>query len=113
MTLAGELVPHRGSIEKQNGISIALATQDPWIMNGSVRENILMGLPFDEVSYNEIVKACSLDVDFGNFIDGDNTLVGDRGVQCSGGQVSTNTNSYGISDVLWLSRLIIMYCSLM
>lgn len=100
MTLAGELVPHRGCIEKQNGISIALATQDPWIMNGSVRENILMGLPFDEVSYYEIVKACGLDVDFSNFIDGDNTLVGDRGVQCSGGQVSTNRTRNSVASAI-------------
>lgn len=88
LALAGELVPHNGTVEKQKGLSVALATQDPWIMNGSVRENILMGRPFDQVFYTRVITACGLDVDFEQFIDNDDTIVGDRGVQCSGGQVS-------------------------
>ena len=83
---AGELVAHKGSITRNNK-SIAFAPQDPWIMNGSIRENILMGLPFDDIFYEKVVKSCGLDVDFEQFVGGDGTLVGDRGVQCSGGQV--------------------------
>lgn len=83
---AGELVAQKGTIERNNK-SIAFAPQDPWIMNGSIRENILMGLPFDDIFYEKVVKSCGLDVDFLQFVDGDSTLVGDRGVQCSGGQV--------------------------
>ena len=47
-----------------------------------------MGSLFDKVFYSKIIKACGLDVDFENFVDGQYTIVGDRGVQCSGGQVS-------------------------
>ena len=84
-TLVGELPVHSGII-KRNYESLAYAAQDPWIMDGTVRENITMGLEFDSAWYNRIVKACGLLVDFGQFLNGDQTLVGDRGVQCSGGQ---------------------------
>lgn len=56
------------------------------IISGSVRSNILMGAAYDPVYYKEVVEACGLLQDFTQFIDGDQTLVGDRGVQCSGGQ---------------------------
>jgi ABC-type multidrug transport system fused ATPase/permease subunit len=87
LALAGELVAQKGTIERSR-TKLAFANQNPWIMNGSVVENILMGLPYDRMFYNEVVKSCGLDVDFEQFIDGDKTIVGDRGVQCSGGQVS-------------------------
>ncbi len=87
LALAGELAVQKGTIERSR-TKLAFANQDPWIMNGSVEENIRMGLPYDGTFYNEIVKSCGLDVDFKQFIDGDKTIVGDRGVQCSGGQVS-------------------------
>ncbi len=74
---AGELVAHQGCIAR-NHQSIAFAPQDPWIMNGSVKENILMGLPYEESSYEEVVKSCGLDVDFCQFVNGDETIVGDR-----------------------------------
>ena len=86
--LAGELVAHKGTICRQNHLSLAFAAQDPWIMNGSVKDNILMGLPFDKKFYREIVNSVGLDVDFKQFMNGDETIVGDRGVQCSGGQAS-------------------------
>lgn len=66
--------------------SLSYAAQDPWIMDGTVKENIVMGLPWNEDWYNQVVKACSLLPDFEQFRDGDRTVVGDRGVQCSGGQ---------------------------
>jgi len=66
--------------------SISYASQDSWIMNGTVRENITMGITFDENWYNKVIDACGLRLDFEIFRHGDMTLVGDRGVQCSGGQ---------------------------
>ena len=53
---------------------------------GTVKENILMGAEYDQQFYQEVVEACGLIQDFTQFIHGDETIVGDRGVQCSGGQ---------------------------
>jgi ABC-type multidrug transport system fused ATPase/permease subunit len=55
-------------------------------MVGTVRENIVMDLGFDEIWYDKVVNACGLSTDFQLWRDGDETVVGDKGVQCSGGQ---------------------------
>ena len=83
--LIGELPLTSGHM-KTSYNSISYAAQDPWIMDGTARENIVMGNPFDPIWYNSVVQACCLESDFDNFLQGDQTIVGDRGVQCSGGQ---------------------------
>ena len=85
--LANELQATEGSIVREYA-SIAYVAQSPWIMNGSIRENITMGLSFRKKWYDTIVDACGLSLDFTQFTNGDLTIVGDRGVQCSGGQKS-------------------------
>ena len=83
--LAGELEVSGGKVDRRYN-KLAYAAQDPWLMDGSVRENITMGKQFREEWYNEVIAACGLTVDFEQFRNGDLTIVGDRGVQCSGGQ---------------------------
>eukprot|EP00550_Attheya_septentrionalis_P002538 CAMPEP_0198285332 /NCGR_PEP_ID=MMETSP1449-20131203/4662_1 /TAXON_ID=420275 /ORGANISM="Attheya septentrionalis, Strain CCMP2084" /LENGTH=1282 /DNA_ID=CAMNT_0043982737 /DNA_START=271 /DNA_END=4119 /DNA_ORIENTATION=+ len=102
--LAGELPPQTGTIER-NYSKLAYASQDPWIMDGTVRENILFGAPFDESWYNKVVASCGLTVDFQQFRNRDATIVGDRGVQCSGGQrarIGLARALYRDADVLLL-----------
>jgi ATP-binding cassette subfamily C (CFTR/MRP) protein 4 len=84
-TLVGELPVHSGTLTRVYE-SLAYASQDPWIMDGTVQENITMGLELQKNWYDQVVDACGLRVDFGQFLNGDQTIVGDRGVQCSGGQ---------------------------
>lgn len=83
--LSGELPITSGSIDRQ-ARSLRYASQDPWIMDGSIRDNILMGLEYDAEWYEQVIDACALRQDLLNFSNGDETIVGDRGVQCSGGQ---------------------------
>ena len=85
--LAGELPPSMGTLNRRRqSISVAYAPQDPWIMDGTVRENILLGSDYDVTAYSTVIRSCCLDVDFTQLRDGDLTIVGDRGVQLSGGQ---------------------------
>ncbi len=83
--IAGELPTKSGSITPCVDF-IAYAAQDPWIMNGTVRDNITMGRSYDEEWYSKVIQACALGPDMAAFKYGDTTLLGDRGVQCSGGQ---------------------------
>ncbi|KAL7547829.1 hypothetical protein ACHAWF_011101 [Thalassiosira exigua] len=83
--LAGELPVSAGTIRRRD-CSVAYAPQDPWIMDGTVKENILLGLDFNPMLYSDVIHACGLDVDLAQLRDGEGTIVGDRGVQLSGGQ---------------------------
>ena len=65
---------------------IAYVAQTAWIQTGSVRDNILFGLPYDEVKYKKAIQACALEQDIKNFSHGDLTEIGERGINMSGGQ---------------------------
>ncbi|PQE32064.1 abc metal ion transporter protein [Rutstroemia sp. NJR-2017a WRK4] len=83
----------------------AYAAQQPWIMNASVKENILFGHRYDPNFYEKTVKACALTEDFAQLPDGDETEVGERGISLSGGQKARLTLAravYARADVYLL-----------
>ncbi|KAG0671988.1 ATP-binding cassette transporter yor1 [Maudiozyma exigua] len=58
----------------------------PWIQNATVRNNILFGSPFNKERYEKILKVCSLEDDLKILPAGDDTEIGERGINLSGGQ---------------------------
>ncbi|CAF3273130.1 unnamed protein product [Rotaria sp. Silwood2] len=67
--------------------SISYAPQSAWIFTDTIRANILLGKPMDEERYKHVIKACCLDIDLQSFGEvGDLLIVGDKGVNLSGGQ---------------------------
>lgn len=64
----------------------AYVSQQPWIMNASVKENIVFGHRWDPLFYERTLHACALTEDFKTLPDGDQTEVGERGISLSGGQ---------------------------
>ncbi|TEY71265.1 hypothetical protein BOTCAL_0097g00210 [Botryotinia calthae] len=83
----------------------AYVAQQPWVMNASVKENILFGHRFDPTFYDKTVKACALLEDFAQLPDGDETEVGERGISLSGGQKARLTLAravYARADVYLL-----------
>ncbi|KAF9000094.1 hypothetical protein BDQ17DRAFT_1360101 [Cyathus striatus] len=65
---------------------VAYAAQESWILNMTIRENIIFGSVYDEERYNKVVMQCCLEDDLAEFPAGDNTEVGEKGVTLSGGQ---------------------------
>ncbi|CAL8129140.1 unnamed protein product [Orchesella dallaii] len=65
---------------------IAYASQEPWIFSGTLRQNILFGLPYERDKYEEIVSASALASDFAQLPQGDMTPMGEKGMSLSGGQ---------------------------
>lgn len=61
-------------------------SQSAWIQSGNIEENILFGSPMDKVKYKSVLHACSLKKDLELFSHGDQTIIGDRGINLSGGQ---------------------------
>ncbi|XP_021906796.1 ABC transporter C family member 4 [Carica papaya] len=64
----------------------AYVAQTSWIQNGTVEENILFGLPMDRDKYRETLRVCSLEKDLEMMEFGDQTEIGERGINLSGGQ---------------------------
>ena len=103
-----------GDIYKLNGEivvrgRVAYAAQSAWIMNASVKENIVFGHRWDPHFYEQTINACALVDDFRQLPDGDSTEVGERGISLSGGQkarvalaraVYARADIYLLDDVL-------------
>eukprot|EP00210_Caulerpa_lentillifera_P008933 g8524.t1 len=66
--------------------SVSYCAQVPWIMAGTVRDNIVFGNEFDEQLYDRVISSCALDLDLEQFPFGDQTEIGERGINLSGGQ---------------------------
>ncbi|BEI85636.1 hypothetical protein CcaverHIS002_0510370 [Cutaneotrichosporon cavernicola] len=66
--------------------TVAYAPQKSYIRHGSVRDNILFGLPLWKERYVEVLRQCSLEADLALLVNGDRTEVGENGVNLSGGQ---------------------------
>ncbi|KAJ2698674.1 hypothetical protein H4218_003147 [Coemansia sp. IMI 209128] len=66
--------------------SIGYVSQKPWIMNGTFRENVLLGSEYDEERYKQIIEACALVEDLAQMPAGDMSEIGHAGINLSGGQ---------------------------
>ncbi|XP_062382897.1 ATP-binding cassette sub-family C member 12-like [Sardina pilchardus] len=89
--------------------AFAYVSQQAWIFHGSVKDNILMGEPFNQQRYSEVIRACSLESDLAILPYGDETEIGERGLNLSGGQkqrislaraVYSNRDIYLLDDPL-------------
>ena len=65
---------------------VAYAAQSAWIMNATVRDNILFGHAYDEERYHRVLQVCQLEHDLEMLDAGDLTEIGEKGVNLSGGQ---------------------------
>ncbi|KAI5303120.1 hypothetical protein KEM56_007887 [Ascosphaera pollenicola] len=66
--------------------SVAYCAQEAWLVNATIRDNILFASEWDEARYNAVLKACALERDLQILDMGDQTLVGEKGISLSGGQ---------------------------
>ena len=67
-------------IQYDNEVPPHVAAQDPWIQNQTLRNNVLMGAPFDEELYSATLAACALGPDIELLPAGDMTEIGEKGV---------------------------------
>uniref|UniRef100_A0A1J3J3N2 ABC-type xenobiotic transporter n=1 Tax=Noccaea caerulescens TaxID=107243 RepID=A0A1J3J3N2_NOCCA len=64
----------------------AYVAQSPWIQSGKIEDNILFGKPMERERYEKVLEACSLKKDLEILSFGDQTVIGERGINLSGGQ---------------------------
>ncbi|KAJ6635066.1 Metal resistance protein YCF1 [Pseudolycoriella hygida] len=80
-----------GEMEKIDGVvnvdgRIAYVPQQAWIQNATLQDNILFGRPLKENFYKKVIHACALTPDLEMLPAGDQTEIGERGINLSGGQ---------------------------
>ncbi|XP_015035706.2 ATP-binding cassette sub-family C member Sur isoform X4 [Drosophila pseudoobscura] len=67
--------------------TISYVSQQPWLLNDTIRENILFGESFRPSRYDFVIEACALKPDIEIMPKGDFTIIGERGINISGGQI--------------------------
>lgn len=80
----GQLKLTRGHISREG--SCAYVSQQAWIVNATFKENILFGSEFDANRYYHALTVCNLKEDIDMLPGGDETEIGERGINLSGGQ---------------------------
>ncbi|KFH67840.1 hypothetical protein MVEG_06571 [Podila verticillata NRRL 6337] len=101
--IMGEMYKLQGFVKVYG--DIAYVPQQAWIINATLKDNILFGKPFDQEKYDRIVFASGLVPDFAMLPAGDQTEIGERGINLSGGQkqrVSLARAAYQDADVYLL-----------
>uniref|UniRef100_A0A8C3FPF9 ATP binding cassette subfamily C member 9 n=1 Tax=Chrysemys picta bellii TaxID=8478 RepID=A0A8C3FPF9_CHRPI len=88
LAILGEMQTLEGKVlwNNRNRYSVAYAAQKPWLLNATVEENIIFGSPFNKQRYKAVTDACSLQPDIDLLPFGDQTEIGERGINLSGGQ---------------------------
>ncbi|XP_071620330.1 ATP-binding cassette sub-family C member 3 isoform X2 [Heliangelus exortis] len=101
--LLGEMEKLEGEVAVKG--SVAYVPQQAWIQNATLKDNILFGQAFNDQKYQNVLEACALKTDLEVLPGGDQTEIGEKGINLSGGQrqrVSLARAVYSGSDIYLL-----------
>ncbi|XP_046995474.1 ATP-binding cassette sub-family C member Sur [Schistocerca americana] len=84
--ILGEMHTMNGKVSWTSGATIAYSSQKPWLLNATLRENILFGQPYRPRRYQKVISACALEPDIDLLPGKDLTEIGEKGITLSGGQ---------------------------
>eukprot|EP01132_Coremiostelium_polycephalum_P009679 gene9679-11876_t len=99
-SMVGDLDKTQGNIAVKG--SLALVTQQAWIQNNTLKNNILFASDLDQEKYDRVVESCCLLPDIKILPGGDQTEIGEKGINLSGGQkqrVSIARAVYSDADI--------------
>uniref|UniRef100_A0A0N5ACE9 ABC transmembrane type-1 domain-containing protein n=1 Tax=Syphacia muris TaxID=451379 RepID=A0A0N5ACE9_9BILA len=85
--------------------TLSYVPQQAWLQNMSLKENIIFGAPFMQETYEKIIEACALKADIAMLPAGDETEIGEKGINLSGGQkqrISLARAIYADADIILL-----------
>jgi ATP-binding cassette subfamily C (CFTR/MRP) protein 1 len=87
---------------------VAFADQEAWVANTSIADNIRCQSSYNSEWYNTVIDACGLSQDLTIMPDGDETIVGSRGITLSGGQkqrLALARTLYAKEDIVFLDDI--------
>ncbi|UNI18710.1 hypothetical protein JDV02_004963 [Purpureocillium takamizusanense] len=103
--ILGETASSSGHVSLSSP-AVAFCDQTPWVLNATIRENIIAETEgFNESWFKAVVEACDLAVDLGRLPDGAATIVGDKGLKLSGGQ----KQRIGIARAVYARKPVAMF----
>uniref|UniRef100_A0A3P8PBH8 ATP-binding cassette sub-family C member 5 n=1 Tax=Astatotilapia calliptera TaxID=8154 RepID=A0A3P8PBH8_ASTCA len=82
--ILGQMTVLEGSVAVKG--RLAYVAQQAWILNATLRDNILFGLEYQEDRFQSVISACCLRTDLALLPSADLTEIGERGANLSGGQ---------------------------
>ncbi|CAO2644874.1 ATP-binding cassette sub-family C member 3, partial [Lemmus lemmus] len=82
--LLGEMEKLKGTVSVKG--SVAYVPQQAWIQNCTLQENVLFGQPMRPKRYQQALETCALLADLDVLPGGDQTEIGEKGINLSGGQ---------------------------
>ncbi|GMF38141.1 unnamed protein product [Phytophthora fragariaefolia] len=103
----GDVACGSGNVYLSPDYKIAYCSEQPWLQTLSIKDNVLFGYPYDEAKYYRVLDACCLLEDLESLRDGDDTMVGPKGINLSGGQkarIALARTLYSDADVYLLDR---------
>ena len=84
LSLLGEMELRGGTVNVAG--RVAYAAQTAFLANATLRDNIVWDEDWNEEKYRRVIYACALTADLQALPAGDDTQIGERGVNLSGGQ---------------------------
>ena len=82
--MLGEMKRVRGAMNLKG--KVAYAAQQAWIQNSTLQGNITFGKRFNKDLYDRVIESCALKQDLEMLPGGDQTEIGEKGINLSGGQ---------------------------
>jgi ABC-type multidrug transport system fused ATPase/permease subunit len=82
--ILGEIPKLAGTVQVSG--TMAYVAQSAWIQSGKVEDNIRLGARMNRAHYDAVLEACALNKDLQLLAFGDQTEIGERGLNLSGGQ---------------------------
>ncbi|KAI1700651.1 ABC transporter transmembrane region domain-containing protein [Ditylenchus destructor] len=101
--ILGEMHRQSGAVNMRG--RVAYVPQQAWIQNLTLKDNVLFGQKCNEKLYSKVLDSCALTIDLDSLPAGDQTEIGEKGINLSGGQkqrVSLARAVYSESDVYLL-----------
>ncbi|XP_043281302.1 ATP-binding cassette sub-family C member Sur isoform X2 [Venturia canescens] len=84
--ILGEMQQLQGRVKWAKDAKITYVSQKPWLLNATLRDNILFGSSYRPRRYRSVLRACALQPDVDILPGRDLTRIGEKGINLSGGQ---------------------------